>query len=166
VSNFAPGHPGDEKEIKTLEVKLLMTMKQMVCASYWTPFWMLILPLCCHLMPGDTFRPSVVSAENVRLDLTTANGYQWRTSLPNGSKSRGYVAAAYKLEYISWNARVRVLTLPIFSHSVLFPIFSPFNNLTFLQTRTTGYLIRDGTEYFSWRDFSSLILFHFSTNSD
>jgi hypothetical protein len=77
-----------------------MTMKQMVCASYWTPFWMLILPLCyCHLMPGDTFRPSVVSAENVRLDLTTANGYQWRTSLPNGSKSRGYVAAAaYKLE--------------------------------------------------------------------
>ncbi|XP_046449905.1 beta-mannosidase-like [Daphnia pulex] len=63
-----------------------MTMKQMVCASYWTPFWMLILPLCyCHLMPGDTFRPSVVSAENVRLDLTTANGYQWRTSLPNGS---------------------------------------------------------------------------------
>ena len=68
-------------------------MKQMARADNWSPFWMLILSCCwccCHLMPGDTFRPSaVVSAENVRLDLTTANGYPWRASLPNGSKSRG-----------------------------------------------------------------------------
>lgn len=51
-------------------------------------FWKL-LALCwsCCLLPGDTFRPSVL-AENVRVDLTTANGYQWQASLPNGSKSR------------------------------------------------------------------------------
>lgn len=53
-------------------------------ATNWLPFWMLILSWCCHLLPGDTFRAFVL-AENVRLDLTTANGYQWQTSLPNGS---------------------------------------------------------------------------------
>jgi hypothetical protein len=147
-----------------------MTMKQMVCASYWTPFWMLILPLCyCHLMPGDTFRPSVVSAENVRLDLTTANGYQWRTSLPNGSKSRGYVAAAaaaYKLEYISWKTRVRVLTLPIFSYSVLFIlIFFPLIIIwPSYKHERPAISFQTEPNIFSWRDFSSLILFHFSTN--
>ncbi len=51
-------------------------------------FWKLLeLYWSCCLLPGDTFRPSVL-AENVRVDLTTANGYQWQASLPNGSRSR------------------------------------------------------------------------------
>lgn len=44
----------------------------------WLLFWIILV---CF----STFRPAL--AENVQLDLTTANGYQWQASLPNGSKS-------------------------------------------------------------------------------
>lgn len=93
---FFSGHlvDSDYKEFKQngggKKLKLFPCRRKQM-ATNWLPFWMLILSWCCHLLPGDTFRAFVL-AENVRLDLTTANGYQWQTSLPNGSKSRGYVS--------------------------------------------------------------------------
>ena len=56
-------------------------------------FWKLLAALawCCHLLSG----------ENVLLDLTTANGYQWEASLPNGSKSLhfAFISGIYFLAY-------------------------------------------------------------------
>lgn len=48
-------------------------------------FWILALNGWIFLVSSaNTSRPALT--ENIGLDLITANGYQWRASLPNGSK--------------------------------------------------------------------------------
>ena len=46
--------------------------------------WPLVYGFYTCLVALVVSRP--IRAENIQLDLTTLNGYQWQVSLPNGSK--------------------------------------------------------------------------------